>query len=122
MSKIRQLKALSNREFKRTVLGDNVIENMEAMRLELKSEAKRLGLSFTEDQNTFTIDGNKVFMKPKRAKVTNGQIVFRSKDYYFVDPVNGRCYGDLPKAADIRDNGFLLRDYQGEPLIEYELI
>lgn len=119
---IKELKALSNKQFKRTILGDNVIENMDKMRVELEQHAKEHNLSFSEDDTTFTIDGNRVFMKPKRAKETIGTIVFRSKDYYFNDPVNGKCYGDIPKSKDIDSNGFLLRDYEDQPLIRYDLI
>jgi hypothetical protein len=120
---IKELKALSGKQFKRVIpLNNPCIEDMDKMRQELIQAAQENNISFKEKEDTFVLDGNRVFMKPKRNRESIGIIEFRSKDYIFHDPINGKCYGDLPESKDINDNGFNLIGYEGEFLLSYELI
>jgi hypothetical protein len=120
--KLKELKEYSNKEFKRIILNDNVIENIDNIRKELEDYARENNITLEETKEDFILDGDRIIIKPRRHKETIGKIVFRSKDYYFIDPVNGFCYGDIPKSSDIDSKGFILRDFNNMPIIKYELM
>jgi len=126
--KIKELKKLSGQKFKRTLLNQEGIEDIPDIKKFALSEALQIGAELQEDANRFFFinpndkDHIFVFNKPKRNKVVIGELVFRSKDYYFTDPLNGNSYGDMPKSQDIFENGFNLLGFEGRELVKYEKV
>lgn len=126
--KIKELKQLSGKQFKRTLLNAEGIEDIPQIKAFAGREATKVNTILQEDKNSFYFvdpkdkDNTFRFIKPKRNKEVLGELIFRSKDYYFEDPLNGRAYGDLPKAKDIFENGFTLIGFEGQSLLKYELV
>ncbi|MFZ4217029.1 hypothetical protein ACEV6Q_04085 [Enterobacter ludwigii] len=95
------IRNLNGKNVVRTVGGEKTIEDIPEMDKQIRRFVKdRFGdEAVVGETETIWTYGSNFWRKPKMYRVTEGEIHFRSKDYYFIDNGN-KIYGDLKDDSD----------------------